>query len=171
MQHAIDFLLKPTAYQIHSTYVKRFGQRSRVVSSIPYGYILLIWGRKGVGKTTLAQLVCKNEIVNSQFSMVIWVCCRENPSTELAIMRSLCKKLEFTGNIDRDIAHMVYRRAARSRTERFLLVLDGVCSYPRAVDGILIVLLGSSKTGSKVIITTIYTNTWRAGWTGVIFFM
>ncbi|CAM0153088.1 unnamed protein product [Urochloa decumbens] len=153
-QCSVDFLLKPTVYQIHSTYVKRFGQRSRAASSIPYGYVLLIWGRKGVGKTTLTQLVCKNEIVLNHFSMVIWVCCRENPSPELAIMRSLCKKLEFS--IDRNISHMVYRIAARLRTERFLLVLDGVRSYPRAVEDILIVLLGSSKAGSKVVITTKY---------------
>ena len=113
---AIDFLLKPAAYQICSTYLKRFGHRSRAISSIPYGYVLLICGRKGVGKTTLAQLVCKNEIMKSHFSMVIWVCCRENPSLELAILRSLCKKLEFTGCIDRDISHTVYRIAGRLRT-------------------------------------------------------
>lgn len=34
-QCTIDFLLKPTVYQIHSTYIKRFGQRSTTVSSIP----------------------------------------------------------------------------------------------------------------------------------------
>jgi hypothetical protein len=113
---AIDFLLKPTAYQIRSTYVKRFGHRSRAISSIPYGYVLLICGRKGVDKTTLAQLVCNNEIMKSHFSMVIWVCYRENPSLELAILRSLCKKLEFSGCIDRDISHTVYRIAGRLRT-------------------------------------------------------
>jgi adenylate kinase family enzyme len=62
--------------------------------------VLLICGGKGVGKTTVAQLVCKNEIMKSHFSMVIWVCYRENPSPELAILRSLCKKLEFAGCID-----------------------------------------------------------------------
>lgn len=87
--------------------------------------------------------------------MVIWVCCRENPCLELAILSSLCKKLELTGCIDTDISQTVYRIAGRLRTERFLLVLDGVTSYPRAVDDILIILLGSSRAGSKVVITTI----------------
>jgi hypothetical protein len=43
--------------------------------------------------------------------------------------------------IDRDISHTVYRIAGRLRTERFLLVLAGVSSYPHAVDDILIILL------------------------------
>jgi hypothetical protein len=93
---AINFLLKPAAYQICSTYLKRLGHRSRAISSIPYGCI------------------------------------------------------------DRDISHTVYRIVARLRTERFLLFLDGVSSYPRAMDDTLIILLGSSKAGSKVIITTIF---------------
>jgi hypothetical protein len=102
---------------------RKSGHRSRAISSIPYGYVLLICGRKGVDKTTLAQLVCNNEIMKSHFSMVIWVCYRENPSLELAILRSLCKKLEFTGCIDRDISHTVYRIAGRLRRDFYWFLM------------------------------------------------
>ncbi|KAL6658674.1 hypothetical protein ACP70R_004260 [Stipagrostis hirtigluma subsp. patula] len=155
-QHAIDFLLRPPVDQIYSTYIRKFDHRGRTVSMIPYGYVLTIWGRKGVGKTKLAQLICKNQIVRNHFSMVIWVCCREHPSPELAIVRLFCEKLEFTDYNGKCISNLVRRIAVRLRKERFLLVLDGVSSYSSEMDEILIVLLGNSRSGSKVIITTIY---------------
>uniref|UniRef100_A0A0A9GNX7 Uncharacterized protein n=1 Tax=Arundo donax TaxID=35708 RepID=A0A0A9GNX7_ARUDO len=61
--------------------------------------------------------------------MVIWVCCREHLTPELAIVRLLCEKLDFAVHKDMCISQNGRKIAARLRTERFLLVLDGVSSY------------------------------------------
>ncbi|TVU25897.1 hypothetical protein EJB05_28416, partial [Eragrostis curvula] len=156
-KQVIDFLLKPPVSQISRMYIEKIGQRgsNRDLYVIPSGYVLTIWGQQGVGKTTLAQLVCKDQIVKNHFSMVIWMCCRELCS-KLDIVGTLCKKLDCTSYTGIDISLTLNIIAERLRTERFLLVLDGVFSYPSEMDDILFILLGRSRPGSKVIITTIY---------------
>ncbi|TVU25898.1 hypothetical protein EJB05_28417, partial [Eragrostis curvula] len=156
-KQVIDFLLKAPVSQISRMYIEKIGKRGSAsdLYVIPSGYVLIIWGPKGVGKSTLAQLVCKDQMVKNHFSLVIWMCCREYCS-KLDIVGMLCKKLDCASYTDMDISLTVNMIAERIRTERFLLVLDGLCSYPSEMNDILFILLGRSRPGSKVIITTMY---------------
>uniref|UniRef100_A0A0E0IZF6 Uncharacterized protein n=1 Tax=Oryza nivara TaxID=4536 RepID=A0A0E0IZF6_ORYNI len=125
-------------------------------SSSPDGCVLPIWGVKGVGKTTIARLVCDDRKVRSHFSMIIWVNCREYTSPAMALVKSLCKKLGLSSNVTINLSSVIHGISERLRMERFLLVLDGASSYPRGMNGILDTLFMKSRAGSKAIITTMY---------------
>lgn len=151
---------------IHDRVVGRVDERKQAIefllhidkngSSSPDGCVLPIWGVKGVGKTTIARLVCDDRKVRSHFSMIIWVNCREYTSPAMALVKSLCKKLGLSSNVTINLSSVIHGISERLRMERFLLVLDGASSYPRGMNGILDTLFMKSRAGSKAIITTMY---------------
>uniref|UniRef100_A0A0D9XQ73 NB-ARC domain-containing protein n=1 Tax=Leersia perrieri TaxID=77586 RepID=A0A0D9XQ73_9ORYZ len=155
-KQVIEFLLKPPLHHFSRAHIEKIGRRNKNGSSPPDGCVLLIWGVKGVGKTTLVQLVCNDHKVRNYFSMIIWVNCREHPSPAMVLVRSLSKKLDLNADITINISIVIHGIAARLRMERFLIVLDGVSSYTRGTNDILNILLLTSRSGSKVIITTMY---------------
>jgi hypothetical protein len=102
---------------IHDRVVGRVDERKQAIefllhidkngSSSPDGCVLPIWGVKGVGKTTIARLVCDDRKVRSHFSMIIWVNCREYTSPAMALVKSLCKKLGLSSNVTINLSSVI----------------------------------------------------------------
>ncbi|CAI9112313.1 OLC1v1012750C1 [Oldenlandia corymbosa var. corymbosa] len=87
--------------------------------------VITILGMGGQGKTTLAQLIYKNDKVKSHFERVIWVCV----SVDCCVQRLLGEMLQsLTGRSHEltNVEALVNELKDKLRGRRYLLVLDDV---------------------------------------------
>ncbi|KAJ3694830.1 hypothetical protein LUZ60_000207 [Juncus effusus] len=115
--------------------------------------VLPIVGIGGVGKTTLAQMVCNNKIVKSHFELIIWVCVSDNfdvARLTKEIIECATKKACDIDNLDS--LQLNLKEIVKSK--RFLLVLDDVWSESASGWHRLFGPLKEGCEGSKVIVTT-----------------
>jgi hypothetical protein len=119
--------------------------------------VMAIVGLGGQGKTTLAQLVCKNENVVKHFdNLIIWVCV----SQEFAVTTLLNEMVQFFTGKNPELSNVQAivnnELGPKLKDKRYLLVLDDVWNedenkwgrFKSALSGI------SGARGSKVMVTT-----------------
>ncbi|XP_078169214.1 putative disease resistance protein RGA3 [Carex rostrata] len=113
--------------------------------------VLSIVGMGGMGKTTLAQMVCNNGTVKSYFDLIMWVCVSDNFNkerlTKEMIDQSATKEECNATNLN--ALQEALQKALNSK--KFLLVLDDVWS--KDWQHLLAPMEGASE-GSVVLVTT-----------------
>eukprot|EP00268_Persea_americana_P058306 TRINITY_DN7044_c1_g1_i6.p1 TRINITY_DN7044_c1_g1~~TRINITY_DN7044_c1_g1_i6.p1 ORF type:complete len:1134 (-),score=177.53 TRINITY_DN7044_c1_g1_i6:90-3491(-) len=119
--------------------------------------IVSIVGMPGLGKTTLAQLVCDDEEVIAYFEKrIIWVWVSEPfDVNKIArkVIESMSKSTSTNADADADL-HTLQQTLTKVVGERFLLVLDDVWNDDVTLWEKLRVPLASAVQGSKIMVTT-----------------
>ncbi|XP_072963246.1 disease resistance protein RGA2-like [Typha angustifolia] len=120
--------------------------------------VIPILGIGGVGKTTLAQLVCKDERVKQHFSPIpiMWVCVSDSFDV-VRLTREILEQADSNfkpGDIE-NFNSLQVNLEEKLRSKKFLLVLDDVWSEnERNVWEKLRTPLLHGKEGSKIIVTS-----------------
>ncbi|XP_058784799.1 putative disease resistance RPP13-like protein 1 [Vicia villosa] len=115
--------------------------------------IVAIVGMGGLGKTTLAQLVCNDEKVQNHFDLTAWACVSEDfdiLNVTKTLLESVTKTPSGTDNLD--LLRVDLKKHLKDR--RFLIVLDDLWNDTRHDWEDLVSPLIYGKHGSRVIITT-----------------
>ncbi|XP_020095299.1 putative disease resistance protein RGA1 [Ananas comosus] len=115
-----------------------------------------IVGMGGLGKTTLAQFICRDEKVREFFDLVLWVCVSDQFD-----VAKLTKKMLEAAEIDekdlRDKSLNAIQEILKKNliSKKFLLVLDDVWNDDKILEwNKLVAPLKWGKKGSKILLTT-----------------
>ncbi|GKV49368.1 hypothetical protein SLEP1_g56123 [Rubroshorea leprosula] len=116
--------------------------------------VVSIVGMGGIGKTTMAKLVCNNGQIQRYFFKRMWICVSENFNLKQILLEML---QAFDVNVSvytQDI--VVQKLQEKLRENNYLLILDDVWNEDRQKwESLRSCLLGIGKTvGSRVLITT-----------------
>ncbi|XP_078149450.1 putative disease resistance protein RGA3 [Carex rostrata] len=109
---------------MHNSYIGESSSRMDKKGNVS---VLSLVGMGGVGKTTLAQMVCNDKSVKSYFDLIMWVCVSDNfDSVRLTkeMIESVTTKECNLTNLN--AMQLVLQEALKSK--KFLLVLDDVWS-------------------------------------------
>ncbi|CDP14764.1 unnamed protein product [Coffea canephora] len=120
--------------------------------------VISIVGMGGQGKTTLAQLVLKNESVTKHFDKIIWVCV----SDDFRVERLLNHMLQSLGdhslgekNAETTTKEALVRRLQENlKGKSYLLVLDDIWNPLKWNDMRICLLAIGGAPGSKILATT-----------------
>ncbi|GLT30357.1 hypothetical protein SLA2020_051610 [Shorea laevis] len=114
-----------------------------------------IVGMGGIGKTTVAKLVCNNEQIRSHFFKLIWVCASENFNLKQILVEML---QAFGENVSVDVSQdiIVQKLQEKLREKNYLLILDDVWNEDwQKWESLRSCLLGIGKNvGTRILITT-----------------
>ncbi|XP_027174727.1 putative disease resistance RPP13-like protein 1 [Coffea eugenioides] len=115
--------------------------------------VIPIVGMGGIGKTTVAQLVCNDKRVKVHFDVIAWVCVSEEhdvikiTKSLLEGLGSLCESMETLSSLQVKLQQSLIGK-------KFLFVLDDVWNSSYSDWEMLKSPFSSGKQGSKIIVTT-----------------
>jgi NB-ARC domain/Rx N-terminal domain len=115
--------------------------------------MISVVGGGGVGKTTLAQMVCNESNVKGYFEAIIWVCITENFDAEkltVEILQSVTNNRSDHTNLD----SLQKKLQSKLKSRRFLLVLDDAWSDKERDWQLLLGPIREGKEGSAILVTT-----------------
>ncbi|PIA30543.1 hypothetical protein AQUCO_05500081v1 [Aquilegia coerulea] len=129
---------------------KLMGEASHHDSKVP---VISIVGTGGFGKTTLAQLILKEEEVINHFEKQIWVCVSD-PFDHQEVAKEIIK--QATGKVIDSVGWETLHRSLSESIQgkRFVLVLDDVWSLNGEIWKQLKTSFDGGAIGSRIIITT-----------------
>ncbi|XP_020082499.1 disease resistance protein RGA2-like isoform X1 [Ananas comosus] len=108
-----------------------------------------IVGMGGLGKTTLAQLICRDERVREYFDPIMWVCV----SLDFDAAAITRKMLDYSCSTSLNALHEDLKQKLTSK--RFLLILDDVWNDDKMTEWEkLVAPLKFGQRGSKILLTT-----------------
>ncbi|XP_062104503.1 putative disease resistance protein RGA3 [Humulus lupulus] len=116
--------------------------------------IIPLVGMRGIGKTTLAQLVYNDEKVNAHFNLKIWVCVSD-PFDEITIASQICVALKVE-DVNKLVALDPLLNQIKKKIvgNKFFLVLDDVWTEDDRKWEPLEESLRNGAKGSKILVTT-----------------
>ncbi|XVF37625.1 hypothetical protein REPUB_Repub20aG0025600 [Reevesia pubescens] len=117
--------------------------------------VVSIVGMAGLGKTTLAKVVCNNETIQDHFGKIMWVCVSDDFDVERILVEMLESLTKNTCSI-KNKDNMLRRIQEELGGDRYLLIFDDVWNeYTEKWEDLKGCLLGISRNiGSKIIVTT-----------------
>ncbi|KAG6471065.1 putative disease resistance protein RGA1 [Zingiber officinale] len=116
--------------------------------------VIPLVGIGGVGKTTLAQLVYKDEEIQNHFALKIWICVSENFNVQRLTKEMIesVTETEHASQMKLDVLQNILKREIASKM--ILLVLDDVWNEDKEEWRKLCAPFMYAAAGSKVIVTT-----------------
>ncbi|XP_042447463.1 disease resistance protein RGA2-like [Zingiber officinale] len=116
--------------------------------------VIPLVGIGGVGKTTLAQLVYKDEEIQNHFAVKIWICVSENFNVQRLTKEMIesVTETEHDSQMKLDVLQNILKREIASKM--ILLVLDDVWNEDKEEWRKLCAPFMYAAAGSKVIVTT-----------------
>ncbi|KAM6570735.1 hypothetical protein CsatB_018720 [Cannabis sativa] len=131
--------------------------------------VIPIVGMGGVGKTTLAQFVYKDERVNRRFGTRVWITVGDGTFDLSNVMRSIVEKVT-SGKCEINELHDLQNEVKRTLSnKKFVFVLDDVWDEDRTKWNVLRSCFKSGLQGSKIIVTTRSTKVASVVKTGSIY--
>ncbi|KAK9138222.1 hypothetical protein Sjap_008816 [Stephania japonica] len=119
------------------------GENFSVISVVGFG---------GIGKTTLAQSIYNDEVVNKGFTFKKWVCVANDNSSEKNLLGEVFLHICENQTRASNKVQMQEKLEEKLRGKKFLLVFDDVWNSSQWDD--VRVVLKCGAPGSKVIVTT-----------------
>ncbi|XP_058080620.1 putative disease resistance protein RGA3 [Magnolia sinica] len=123
---------------------------SREEGCIP---VISIVGIGGLGKTTLARLVCNDEKVRSHFQKVLWVCVSEDFDLK-RLTKAIIEDAEGVSTTLSELNPLQNKLIGTLRGKLILLVLDDVWNDDKEKWEELRLPFQSSMNGSRILVTT-----------------
>ncbi|MQM13779.1 hypothetical protein Taro_046704 [Colocasia esculenta] len=124
--------------------------------------VISVVGMGGLGKTTLAQLVCNAERVQDHFPAIIWVFVSPNFDPKRLTKQVLEHLSSVVPNID-DLHVLQHNLSEKLKGKRFLLILDGIWEVDQSKWKEFSAPLLAGAKDSKVLITTRNANVTNPG--------
>ncbi|XP_020099291.1 disease resistance protein RGA2-like isoform X2 [Ananas comosus] len=114
-----------------------------------------IVGMGGLGKTTLAQLICHDERVREYFKPIMWVCVSQDFDVT-AITRKILQCVDSEKNFgDKSLQALHVDLTQELKSKRFFLILDDVWTDDNMTEWeTLVAPLKFGQRGSKILLTT-----------------
>ncbi|XP_058079530.1 disease resistance protein RGA2-like [Magnolia sinica] len=116
-------------------------------------HVVSIVGVGGLGKTTLAQLICNDERVTSHFHKVLWVCV-SNDFNVINLTKAIIEAAGGTKPPHSQLDSLQKQLIQTLQDKLFLLVLDDVWNDERESWERLRPSFRSGAPGSKILVTT-----------------
>nr|UBY07035.1 NBS-LRR disease resistance protein [Dasypyrum villosum] len=118
--------------------------------------VLSIVGMGGVGKTTMAQQICKNTDVKKHFGPIIWTCVSDDFDTK-RLTKAIIEGLGGDASSD-NLNVLMGKLEGRVKSKKFLLVLDDMWDDILKDDAAgwksLCACLENGAEGSRILVTT-----------------
>ncbi|KAF6987407.1 hypothetical protein CFC21_005058 [Triticum aestivum] len=119
-------------------------------------HVLSIVGMGGVGKTTMAQQICKNANVKKHFGPIIWTCVSDDFDTK-RLTKAIIEGLGGDASSD-NLNVLMDKLEGRVKSKKFLLVLDDMWDDILKDDAAgwksLCACLKNGAEGSRILVTT-----------------
>ncbi|XP_050379749.1 putative disease resistance RPP13-like protein 1 [Argentina anserina] len=116
-------------------------------------HVVPIVGMCGIGKTTLAQLVYNDDIVDRHFDLKVWIFV-SSQFDAVRVTKTMLGSLH-SGKVDLDDLNLLQVCLKEKLAgKRFLLVLDDIWNKSNNDWDLLLMPLKVGKSGSKIIVTT-----------------
>ncbi|PRQ20768.1 putative P-loop containing nucleoside triphosphate hydrolase, leucine-rich repeat domain, L [Rosa chinensis] len=163
---AVNYVEQPNPRPITSSFVDistiygREVEKERLVSDLLRkgrpGLVIPIVGMGGLGKTTLTQLVFKDEKVQAHFDIKAWVCVSE-PFDVIKIAKEILELVSIESqNSSISLQKLLEDTEEHIKDKKILLVLDDVWTeYQTKWESLrLLVLMQTCSEGSRILVTT-----------------
>ncbi|XP_039169697.1 putative disease resistance protein RGA1 [Eucalyptus grandis] len=115
--------------------------------------ILAVWGTDGIGKTSLARCLYKDEMVSQHFDLRIWVCVGGISNLKI-VLQKIIQSATTERAYGIELEGLQNQLEKHIRGKKFLLVLDDVWLQFHEQWASLKSLLMGGAEGSKVLMTT-----------------